>query len=167
MADPDGSGTLQVIDGRLSIRFERRLAQGSERVWRAITDSGDLARWFPADIEGRRAPEAPIRIVSWTERFPRAHGRFIVYEPPRRLEYTWGDELLRWELRDESAGCVLTFTNVLDAAAAEVGPAAIAAAWHGCLDVLEFVLADRPPPYSVDDRAGELMPTYAERFDER
>ena len=41
-------GTLETIDGRPALRFERTLAHSVERVWRAISDPAELERWFPA-----------------------------------------------------------------------------------------------------------------------
>jgi uncharacterized protein YndB with AHSA1/START domain len=41
-------GTLETIDGRPALRFERRLAHSVERVWRAVSEPAELARWFPA-----------------------------------------------------------------------------------------------------------------------
>ena len=32
------TGTLETIDGRRALRFERYLPHASERVWRAVTD---------------------------------------------------------------------------------------------------------------------------------
>jgi hypothetical protein len=39
-------GTLEMIDGRPALRFERRFAHSVERVWRAITERAELGRWF-------------------------------------------------------------------------------------------------------------------------
>ena len=36
------------------------------------------------------------------------------YQPPALLEYTWGEETLRFELTPDGAGCLLVFTNVVD-----------------------------------------------------
>ncbi len=41
-------GTLETIDGRPALRFDRTLAHSVERVWRAITEPTELERWFPA-----------------------------------------------------------------------------------------------------------------------
>jgi uncharacterized protein YndB with AHSA1/START domain len=40
-------GTLETIDGRPALRFDRTLAHSVERVWRAVTDPKELERWFP------------------------------------------------------------------------------------------------------------------------
>ena len=44
-------GTLETIDGRPALRFERTLADSVERVWRAISDPAELERWFPAAVD--------------------------------------------------------------------------------------------------------------------
>ena len=51
-AAPNATAKLTELEGRDAVRFERRLAHPPERVWRAITDRGELEAWFPADIEG-------------------------------------------------------------------------------------------------------------------
>ena len=43
-------GTLETIDGRRALRFERRLPHPPERVWRAVTEPAELARWFVAPV---------------------------------------------------------------------------------------------------------------------
>lgn len=164
MYDFDRYGSLCTADGRPSLRFERRLSHPPEKVWQAITKSEELSRWFPADLQGNRTSGGKIRIVSFTGQFPPAVGKFTAYEPPRLLEYTWGNEILRWELRPGKAGCVLVFTNVLDDNAVSIGRADIASAWHACLDVLDFVLADQNPPYSTNDRVVQVNPEYIKRF---
>ena len=46
--EPMTDGTLETIDGRPALRFERRLAHSVERVWRAVTEPAELERWFVA-----------------------------------------------------------------------------------------------------------------------
>jgi uncharacterized protein YndB with AHSA1/START domain len=41
-------GTYFEHDGRPAVRFVRTYPHDVERVWRAITDPDELARWFPA-----------------------------------------------------------------------------------------------------------------------
>lgn len=156
----DQRGQLATLHGRPALRFERRLPQSPAAIWRALTDSALLSQWFPADLVGTRAVGEPIQIVSFTGRFAPAAGRFTTFEPGRVLEYTWGQETLRWDLHAADSGSVVVFTNVLDDQAVATGVADIAAAWHACLDVLEFVLAGERPPYSPDDRFAQVRPAY-------
>lgn len=67
----------------------------------------------------------------------------ITYDPPTVLEYSWGEETLRFELEPDEQGSVLTFVNTFD----ELGKASRdAAGWHACLDVLGYHLRGEEPP---------------------
>ena len=119
------TGILQIRDdGRYVLRFERHIGHPPERVWRALTEPGQLRQWFPTDIEGERKPGAKIRFV-FRAGAPRAEdmpgllehdpedldGEFTEFDPPRLLAYTWGEEDLRWELEPAVDGCRLIFTH--------------------------------------------------------
>lgn len=45
------------------LHFERRLKHPPDKVWRAITEPGELRHWFPARINGDRHAGAPLRFV--------------------------------------------------------------------------------------------------------
>ncbi|RZU12069.1 polyketide cyclase/dehydrase/lipid transport protein [Kribbella rubisoli] len=42
---------FEAEDGRVAIRFVRLFPHPPEKVWRAITDPGQLSAWFPAVVE--------------------------------------------------------------------------------------------------------------------
>ena len=42
---------LQDQEGRAVLRFERKLAHPPERVWRALTERGELTGWHPTPFE--------------------------------------------------------------------------------------------------------------------
>ena len=46
-------GRQETIDGRPALVFERHLAHSVERVWRAVTEPEELARWFVAPVDWR------------------------------------------------------------------------------------------------------------------
>jgi uncharacterized protein YndB with AHSA1/START domain len=103
-------------DGRVELRFERRFAHSRDKVWRALTEPAELRRWFVEILDYDRSalsftPDATLTFVA--EGFPTGHGRVLACEPPALLEYTWDDEILRWELSDADGGCLLVFTNVV------------------------------------------------------
>ena len=149
------NGTLRTIDGRNTLHFERRLRHPVEKVWRALTVADELRHWFPAAIEGERALGAPLRFVFDGDAAPPTEGEVTAFEPPKLFEFTWGGELLRWELRPDDAGCLLRFTHTFKDRA---GAASLAAGWHGCLDALGALLAGTP---------GEIMsPDWAARHEE-
>jgi uncharacterized protein YndB with AHSA1/START domain len=164
------AGTLDIVDGRYVLRFERRLAHPVEKVWQAITEPGHLAHWFPAQVEVEFAVGGRVRWVFPGGDIALANGRVTELDPPRVLEYTMsstgmpfagtGDErTLRFELRPDPAGCLLVFTNTFGDRA---GAASFASGWESCLDALVQMLDDKP--VEVPDRFADLHEAYAERF---
>jgi uncharacterized protein YndB with AHSA1/START domain len=115
-----------------ALRFERRYAQPIERVWRAITDPEDLEKWFPDQVPDLSAAEK---------------------DPPRRLEFDWGDEgdRLRFELEPDGSGTILRFTHFL---AAPDKAARDAAGWHVCLVSLQKLLDEWRALYDDYQRRG-------------
>jgi hypothetical protein len=60
-------------------------------------------------------------------------GTVLVFEPPRRLAFSWGEDELHLQLETVAGGCQLTLIDVL----AERNTAARnGAGWHVCLDEL-------------------------------
>jgi uncharacterized protein YndB with AHSA1/START domain len=131
-------------DGRFELRFERTLAHPPERVWAALTSGDDLAHWFPATIHGDWRPGAPLRFVFEHGEGPTLGGEVRAVDPPRLLEFTWNDEVLRFELAPAGdGGCRLRFVNRFD----DGGKAARdGAGWHDCLDRLAARLDGHEPP---------------------
>ena len=111
---------LSLSDGP-ALRLERRYDQPAERVWRALTEPDELGRWFPGE-------------------FKISHS-----DPPRLLIGGWqGDGTLRFELRPDGAGCVLTFTHAFT----DRDQAALTGAgWDRCFARLDAVLAGQTMTY--------------------
>jgi uncharacterized protein YndB with AHSA1/START domain len=160
-------GTLHATDdGRWALRFERRFAHPAERVWRAITEPEQLREWFPAVVTFDLTPGAKLVFAPTAEQRRRydlpevsaPNGEITQVDPPRLLEYTWGEEILRWELTADGDGCRLVFTNVFDDrdSAAPAG-----AGWHAGLEVVEAQLDGRRIDWSLWDRAEQLQEEYA------
>jgi uncharacterized protein YndB with AHSA1/START domain len=149
-------GSLETIDGRPALRFERRLAHSVERVWRAVTDPAELAEWFVVPV-----PWTPL-LGERFESYGRA-GEITELRPPRLIAWTKGTESYRFELRPDAGGCVLVFTHVLDESRGSA--AEHAAGWEGYLDRLEAMLAGRV--LSEEDAhgsVGERHERYARQF---
>lgn len=154
-------GRLVRAGERWQLRFERRLAHPPEKVWRALTEAEHLTVWFPANIEGDRAAGAKLRFVFRNGEGPPSDGEMLVYDPPSALEFRWEDETLRFDLRPEGEGCVLTFVDTFD----ELGKASRdGAGWHVCLEVLEYHLAGQEPPRSNKVHWQDVHEVYVERF---
>ena len=61
-------------------------------------------------------------------------------DPPKALEYNWGDFDMRWELEAVGSGTRLTLWTNIGHRFISMG----AAGWHICFDVLDRLLAGRP-----------------------
>jgi uncharacterized protein YndB with AHSA1/START domain len=153
-------GLTTTNEGRFALRFERRLAHPPEAVWRAITDVAQLRSWFVEILDYDRsqlqfAAGARLTYVPKGDLdLPADHGEVIRFKPPRLLEYTWGTEVLRWELSpDGDTGCRLVFTNIGDNPGTA---AAVAPGWHIGLDKLAALLdgdAGYEPPWDQIQQA--------------
>ena len=163
-------GTLVHIEGRPALRFERRYPAPPERVWRAVTDPAEMPAWFPSDVEGERAVGAELVFVDEAQRAsareageptyegPVIRGRVVAYDPPNVFSFTWGGELLRFELTPDGEGTVLVFTQLLShqSVAARNG-----SGWHQCLTALDELLGAGHP----DDRGWQAVyQDYLERM---
>jgi uncharacterized protein YndB with AHSA1/START domain len=139
--------TLSTENGRTVLRMQRELRHPVERVWRAITEPGELRAWFPAAVEVDLRLDGPITFTFEDE--PDApvdeHGSGVIraYDPPRLLEYTWGDEVLRWELVPAADGCTLHLTATFDD---RPGTASFTSGWTLCFDALEGLLSGSAVP---------------------
>jgi uncharacterized protein YndB with AHSA1/START domain len=80
----DASATLPAIERTLVLQAD------PERVWRAISDPSELARWFPQRAEWELRPGG-TGVFFWE-----GHGDFPIrieaVDPPRYLAWRWGLE---------------------------------------------------------------------------
>jgi uncharacterized protein YndB with AHSA1/START domain len=155
-------GTLDHLgDGRWQLRFTRTLPHPLEKVWRAITEPEHLAHWFPSTIDGERAAGARLRFSFPGVQAPPIEGEMLAYEPPSLMEFRWGTDIVRLELRPSEEGTVLTLLDTLD----ERGKAARdGAGWHVCLDGLAAHLGGEPGAHEAMGAWKDVHPGYVERF---
>ncbi|WP_280418957.1 SRPBCC domain-containing protein [Nocardia carnea] len=165
---------------RVGTRYERILAHPPAKVWRAITESGHLRHWFPADILGERRAGAEIRFRFWPEAVeqasaeltemevdlgdPELPGRILTWDPPRLFEFLWDDEHLRFDLLAEDPGTRLVCT-VWFGTPGPHGLSGTATGYHVCLDELVDSLAGRPIDLPDPDEVAELRRRYTEAVD--
>lgn len=97
-------------DGR-ELRCDRRLPYPVERVWRALTETGQVDTWFPQRIMGEWRVGSPLRFEDPTGKLPAVDGEVIRCEPPSRLEFRWGTDVVRFELVPEGQGCHITLVD--------------------------------------------------------
>ena len=141
-------GTHDIHGATHVLRYERHLAHPVDRVWRALTEPGELRGWLAdADIEPRPGGHVELRWLNTDDQGNTAVARGTVarFEPPRVVEYdTDIHGRLRWELAPEGDGETrLTLTVEHDTLPAEY-VTKVRAGWHIHLDHLADALAGHP-----------------------
>ena len=158
---PDYGTIEQVNDSRWRLRFTRTLVHPRTKVWRAVTEPEQLARWFPTTIDGERAAGAPLRFTFPNDMAEPFDGEMLAYEPESAIEFRWGPDLVRIEVRPVGEGTELTLLDTLE----ERGKAARdGAGWHTCLDALEAALAGEDEARAQMDTWAAVHPHYVESF---
>jgi uncharacterized protein YndB with AHSA1/START domain len=151
----------QLHDGRWRLRFTRTLPYPKEAVWRAITEPEHLAHWFPTTIEGQRAAGATLRFTFPGGQAPPMEGEMLSYEPESFMEFRWGPDVLRIELRALDGATELTLLDTLEERGKSVRDAA---GWHACLGALEASLSGEPDPRDHMSIWNEVHPRYVLEF---
>lgn len=148
-------GTLETINGRPALRFERNLPHSVERVWRAVSDPAELEHWFPAVAQWTPAAGEKIEAYGMT-------GEVTEVDPPRLLKWIFNGDEYSFELGPNEEGCRLVFTHVFD----EGTPTAqTAAGWESYLKRLDAHLeGGHLSEEAAHESWGEVHERYAERF---
>lgn len=136
-----GGARIDKQGERWTLILVRDLKHPPERVWEALTEREHLAAWAPYDADRSLGQVGPVKLS--TVGTPNPHvteGQVRTAEAPRVLEYSWGEQLMRWELEATAGGTRLTLWHNIDKAYIAMG----AAGWHICFDVLERQLAGQP-----------------------
>jgi uncharacterized protein YndB with AHSA1/START domain len=122
--------------------FVRHLRHPTERVWAALTDPAQLRQWAPfnADRDLSGVGDATLTMIDGDVAVPLA-ASVTQAQPPTLLEYTWGNDVLRWELAPTDTGTGLTLRHTTDD---RDGVPKAAAGWHICLAVAERLLDGQP-----------------------
>jgi uncharacterized protein YndB with AHSA1/START domain len=123
--------------------FTRDLRHPVEKVWRALSERGQLREWAPYVPDRDLTSEGPAILgmldADGTEQ-PMT-GSVLRVEPPRLLEHAFGSDVLRWELLPTAEGTRLVLRHSF---ADGAWSSALAAGWHICLDVADALLAGAP-----------------------
>ena len=129
-------------EGTWTLVLTRELRHAPAMVWSALTEPGQLEQWgpFTADRDLGSPGEATLTHIDGDvhQDIP---ATVIRAERPRLLEYTWGPDLLRWELEPTAAGTRLTLCHQT---ADPDMVSKVAAGWHLCLVVAERLLDGDP-----------------------
>ncbi|HEU4349007.1 MAG TPA: SRPBCC family protein [Actinoplanes sp.] len=128
-----------VPDGEAwTLIFIRDLPHPPKAVWAALTDPAEIDRWAPftASRDLAATGDATLTMVDGDRRddLPAVVRRA---DAPVLLEYTWGEDLLRWELEPTGEGTRLTLRHTMTD---RDMTAKTAAGWHICLATMARLL---------------------------
>ena len=132
---------VQKDGNRWTLVLVRELRHPPAKVWQALTDPAHLREWAPFDADRNLGTTGPVQLSTVGTPTPQLSETTVKRaEAPRLLEYSWGDNDLRWVLEPLGSGTRLTLWAVIDRRFIAWG----AAGWHICFDVLERLLAEEP-----------------------
>jgi uncharacterized protein YndB with AHSA1/START domain len=103
-----------VLSGGRTIEKELVIRAAPDRVFRALTDAGELERWFVTAARSEPTPGGSLWF-SW-EGEGDVEGRYLVVEPPTRIVYEWYDKIgttrVSLDLTPEGGGTRLRLVEV-------------------------------------------------------
>lgn len=165
---PLGDARMEHDGDGWTLIFVREFRQPPPTVWAALTDPAEVDRWAPfaAARDLGEPGETTLTMIDGETRVDMP-ATVLVARPPAVLEYTWGKDLLRWELEPAGPGTRLTLRHTLSEPDMR---AMVAAGWHICLAVLDRLLAGHPVGVIRGQAAlrydwERLRAGYAERLD--
>jgi uncharacterized protein YndB with AHSA1/START domain len=141
----------KVENGHIA-RFERHFKHSVEEVWSWLTDNEKLPKWF-----------SELRVDELREggviKFDMQDGTFeeltiLELEMNSILEYTWGEDIVRFELNQESDGCGLVLIEKIRTITNHT-PKDLAG-WHVCLNVINALIDES----TIEDRKEEWKMWY-------
>ena len=136
------SGAQISKDGeKWTLILARELHHTPEKIWQALTDPAQLREWAPFDADGSLATVGTVKLTTVGTPAPHvSETRVTRADAPKVLEYTWGENDLKWELEASGRGTRLTLWHNIDRGFISMG----AAGWHICFDVLDHLLSQAP-----------------------
>jgi uncharacterized protein YndB with AHSA1/START domain len=144
--------SIEKVENGYLARFERQFSHTVEEVWSWLTDNDKLPKWF-----------SELRVDELREggviKFDMEDGTFeeltiIELKMNSILEYTWGEDIVRFELYPESDGCKLVLNEKIKVITNHT-PRDLAG-WHVCLDVISALMDGR----TIESRKDEWNKWY-------
>ena len=131
----------------------RELRHPPAKVWAALTDPDQLREWAPFDADRSLDATGPVKLTTVGAPTAQVSESTVTRaERPKLLEYSWGDNEMRWELPATAIGTRLTLWHNIDRRYIAMG----AAGWHICLDVLDRLVGGDPIGRIVGGEAMEF-----------
>jgi len=120
----------------------RDLAHPPAKVWQALTDPEHLREWAPFDSDRNLGTTGTATLSTVGAPTPQASETQVKRaDAPHVLEFNWGGQDIRWELKPLAGGRTrLTLWHNIARSFIAMG----AAGWHVCFDVLERLLGGQP-----------------------
>jgi uncharacterized protein YndB with AHSA1/START domain len=127
---------IEKVNEHYIARFQRHLNHSVDEVWSYLTHNQKLSQWF-SELRVKELQKG-----GYIE-FDMGDGSFekmeiLDYKENSKLEYTWGNDVVRFELSPEEEGCQLVMIESIKTIT-EHTPRDLAG-WHVCLDVIEALL---------------------------
>ncbi|HEX3867446.1 MAG TPA: SRPBCC family protein [Gemmatimonadaceae bacterium] len=163
---PAAGADVEKAGDRWTLVLVRDLRHPPTKVWQALTDPAQLREWAPFDADRNLETPGVVKLSTVGARAPHvSETRVKRADAPTLLEYSWGENDIRWELEPIAHGTRLTLWHNIGRKFVAMG----AAGWHICFDVLDRLLAGDPIGRIV---AGDAMKfdwrrlnaEYAEQF---
>jgi uncharacterized protein YndB with AHSA1/START domain len=138
---PAAGAEVRKAGEKWTLVLVRELRHPPAKVWQALTDPVHLREWAPFDADRSLAATGTVKLSTVGSPTPQVSETVVKRaEAPKLLEYSWGDNDMRWELEPAGGGTRLTLWHNIDRRYISWG----AAGWHVCFDVLDHFLAGEP-----------------------
>jgi uncharacterized protein YndB with AHSA1/START domain len=130
-----------------TITFRRKAKQPPARVWAAVTDPDQIARWWrhPAHVDLRVGGAYRVDFGAGGC----LDGVIVRVQPERHLAYVWGVSVVEWTFEPDDEGCRYTFMHHGQPPApegADYTDEGIAAGYRIGLDTFAALLDGAPAP---------------------
>lgn len=131
--------SIEKVGNIYTARFERHYKHSVEEVWSWLTDNDKLPKWFSE----LRVDELRKGGVIKFDMQDGTYEDLTILELKMNsiLEYTWGEDVVRFELKQEPEGCCLVLIEKINTITNHT-PKDLAG-WHVCLEVINTLLDGR------------------------
>jgi uncharacterized protein YndB with AHSA1/START domain len=130
---------IEKVENYFTATYERQLNHSVEEVWSYLTDNEKLPKWFSELHVDELRKGGVIK-------FDMGDGTFdelpiLELKEYSVLEFSWWKDTVRFELSEESNGCLLRLIEKIHTLTDHT-PRDLAG-WHVCLDVIQALLDGR------------------------
>jgi uncharacterized protein YndB with AHSA1/START domain len=137
---PANLAKVQKDGEKWTLILVKELRHSPEKVWQALTDPAELREWAPFAVDANLGKAGSTVNLTWSAAPTPIETKVTHADAPKVLEYTSGDNNMRWELEAVNGGTRLTLWSVIDRRYISMG----AAGWHIAFDALEQLLNGTP-----------------------